>query len=228
MLTVSYFFRISKSESPVTKCEQPESNEAARMRLSSASRQMLMIETTRRASVCRSTKKVIKRACRCENPNFKRSFSSTSSKTSRDAANLHVRRVARHTRRQNPSVVKMASQTLLSRRTRTRQGENFFFRQAAFAWQTVESRQRAIHFVIRRKKILIDALDLLIGQPLDFFDDLSCIHVSNVITAAKKSEQEIRPFIKSERLNLNCSSQLNAVAHDRFPPSPGAQASVLT
>jgi hypothetical protein len=26
---------------------------------------------------------------------------------------------------------------------------------------------------------LIDALDLLIGQPLDFFDDLSCIHVSN-------------------------------------------------
>jgi hypothetical protein len=35
---------------------------------------------------------------------------------------------------------------------------------------------------------LIDALDLLIGQPLDFFDDLSCIHVSNVIPAAKKSE----------------------------------------
>jgi hypothetical protein len=26
---------------------------------------------------------------------------------------------------------------------------------------------------------LIDALDLLIGQPLDFFDDLSCVHVSN-------------------------------------------------
>ena len=76
---------------------------------------------------------------------------------------------------------------------RTRQGENFLFRQAAFAWQAVESRQRAIHFVIRRKKILIDALDLIIGQPLDSFDDLSCIHILNVITAAKKSEQEMRP-----------------------------------
>src|SRR5208283_1622561 len=111
-------------------------------------------------------------------------FSSTSSTTSRDAANLHVPRLVRHTRRQNPSVVKMASHTLLSRRTRTRQGENLLFRQAAFAWQAVESRQRAVHFIFRRKKILIDPLDLLIGQPLDFFDDLSCIHVSNVIPAA--------------------------------------------
>jgi hypothetical protein len=91
----------------------------------------------------------------------------------------------------NPWELIPRSQTLLSRRTRTRQGENFLFRQAAFAWQAVESRQRAIHFVIRRKKICIDALDLLIGQPLDFFDDLSCVHVSSVISAAKKSEQEM-------------------------------------
>jgi hypothetical protein len=80
----------------------------------------------------------------------------------------------------------MASQTLLSRRTRTRRGENFLFSQAAFAWQAVKSGQGAVHFVFRRKKILIDALDLLIGQPLDFFDDLRCIHVSNEITAAEK------------------------------------------
>ena len=154
------------------------------MRLSSASRQMLMRETTGTASVCRCTNKAIKRAWRWENPNFRRSFSSTSSKTSREAANLQVRRVARQTRRQNPSVVKMASQTLLSRRTRTRQGENFLFRQDAFAWQAVERRQCAVHFVFRRKKILIDALDLLIGQPLDFFDDLVCVHVSNLAAAA--------------------------------------------
>jgi hypothetical protein len=65
---------------------------------------------------------------------------------------------------------------LLARRTRTRQGENFLFRHPAFAWQAIESRQGSIHFVFRRKKILIDALNLLVGQPLDFFDDLSCVH----------------------------------------------------
>lgn len=182
MLIVSKLFRLNKSESPVTRCEQRASNAAARMRLSSASLQMLMFDKTVTSSVCRSTKKVINRAWRSENPNFKRSFSSTSSKISRDVANLHVPRLARHARRQNPSVVKMASQTLLSRRTRTRQGENFLFRQRAFAWQAVESRQRAIHFVIRRKKILIDAFDLLIGQPLDFFDDLRSVHAVNIIT----------------------------------------------
>jgi hypothetical protein len=62
---------------------------------------------------------------------------------------LHARRVARQARRQNPSVVKMASQTLLSRRTRTRQGENVIFCQAAFAGQAVESRQGPVHFVVR-------------------------------------------------------------------------------
>jgi hypothetical protein len=38
---------------------------------------------------------------------------------------------------------------------------------------------------------LIDALDLLIGQPLDFFNDLRCGHVANVATAAEKAKQEI-------------------------------------
>jgi hypothetical protein len=152
MLSLSNFFKLSKSATPVTRCEQPESSAAARMRLSSASRQMVITETIGTASVCRSTKKVIKRACRLENSNFRRSFSPTSSKTSRDATNLQVRRVARQTRRQKPSVVKMASQTLLSRRTRTRQGENLLFRQAAFAWQAIERRQGAVHFPFRRKR----------------------------------------------------------------------------
>jgi len=84
----------------------------------------------------------------------------------------------------------MASQTLLSRRTRTGQGENFFFGQGVFAGQTVESRQGAVHFVCRRKKILIDALDLLIGQPLDFFNDLRCVHVSNLDAATEKAKLE--------------------------------------
>jgi hypothetical protein len=84
----------------------------------------------------------------------------------------------------------MASQTLLSRRTRTGHGEYFFLGQTVFAGQAVESRQGAVQFVFRRKKILIDALDLLIGQPLDFFDDLRCVHMSNLAAAAEKAKPE--------------------------------------
>ena len=180
MLTAPTFFKVSKSRSPVTKSEQPESSAAARIRLSSASRQRLTVETTRAVSVCRSTKKAIKRACRGEKPNFVGSFWPISSRTSSDATNLHERRAARHACRQKPSVVKMASQTLLSSSTRTRQGENVLFRQAVFARQAVKSRQGAVQFAVRGKKILINPLGLLVGQPLDFFDDLRCVHVSNV------------------------------------------------
>jgi hypothetical protein len=194
MLTPSSFFRVNKSASPVTRNRQAESKAAARIRLSSGSRQIVTVEDTCTASVCRSTKKVIRRACRVENPNLIRSFCSTSSVTSRDATNLHVRRVSRQTCRQNPSVVKIASQTLLSRRTRTWQGENFFFRQAVFAGQAVETRQGTIHFVFRGEKILIDALHLLIGEPLNFFDDLSCVHFSNITIPAKKASRNTPPL----------------------------------
>jgi hypothetical protein len=67
------------------------------------------------------------------------------------------------------------------------QGENFFFGQVVFPGQAVKCRQSAIHFVFRRKKILIDALDLLIGQPLDFFDDLRRVHVSNLAVTTEKA-----------------------------------------
>ena len=186
----SNVFKTSRSASPVTRCEQPESSAAARMRLSSASRQRWMLETTRTASVCCSTKKAIKRACRGENPNFSRSFSSISSSTSSDAMNRCARRAVRQTPRQNPSVVKMASQTLLSRRTRTGQGENFLFGQTVLAGQAVKCHQRAVQFVFRRKKILIDALDLLIGQVPDFFNDLRCVHVPNLTAALEKATRD--------------------------------------
>jgi hypothetical protein len=161
------------------------------MRLSSASRQMLIVETTRTVSVCRSTKKVIKRACLAENPNFERSFSLTSSRISGDAANLHVRRPARHMCRQNPSVVRIASQTLLSRRASTRQRENVLFSHAGFAGQTVKRGQYPVQFAFRRKKILVDRLGLLIGQPLNFLYDLRCIHDSILRAADEEAKLEM-------------------------------------
>ncbi len=182
------FFKTSKSESPVTRCEQPESSAAARIRLSSASRQTEIAEVTLTNSVCRSTKKVSKRACRGENPNFARSFSEISSRMSCEAINRHWLRAARHKRRQKPSAVKIASQTLLSSTTRTGQGENFLFGQAVFAGQRIESGQGAIQFAFRRKKIFIDALNLLVGQPLNFFNDLACTHAFILIARAQKSK----------------------------------------
>ena len=83
----------------------------------------------------------------------------------------------------------MASQTLLSSRTRTGQGENFLLGQPVLAGQAVKRRQGAVQFVFRRKKILINALHLLIGQPLDFFDDLVCVHVPNLAAAAGEANQ---------------------------------------
>ncbi len=87
--------------------------------------------------------------------------------------------------RQNPSVVNIAGQTLLSRRASTRQSENFFFAQAVLSGQSVKRSQQPVQFAFRRKEVLIDGLNLLIRQPLDFFDDLRCIHLSSLSTGAE-------------------------------------------
>jgi hypothetical protein len=115
----------------------------------------------------------------------------------------------------------MASQTLLSRRTRTGQGENFCFGQGAFAGQTVESRQGAIQFVFRRKKVLIDALDLLIGQPLDFFNDLRCVHISNLAAATEIAKLKIKLEMR-ERFDFKLDFLGGFYQH--FPMSKPARA----
>ncbi len=173
-------FSVSKSLSPVTRCEQSPSSAAAKIRLSSGSRQTWIVVVTLTAWVCRSTNKTIKRAWRGLNSNFWRSFPSISSSMSCEAMTAQSRRTFFHIWRQKPSVVRMASQTLLSRMMRTRQGESFFFGQAGFSRQTIKHGQQAIQFAFGGKKIFINFFRLLVGKLLYFVNYFAGLHIANI------------------------------------------------
>ena len=89
-------------------------------------------------------------------------------------------RAVRHIWRQRPSAVRMASQTLLSSRTRTREIEDFFFGQTAFSGQAVKRGQQAIQFARFGKKILIKAHRFLVGQLPDSLNHASRDHALNL------------------------------------------------
>jgi len=81
-----------------------------------------------------------------------------------------------HIRRQKPLVVRMASQTLLSRMTRTRQGEGFFFSQAGFSRQTVKGAQQPVQFALGGKEIRKHLFRLLVGKLPDFVNHFARLH----------------------------------------------------
>src|SRR2546423_2121070 len=156
------FFKASKSLSPVTRYAQPALTAAARMGSSSGSRQTLGGKPmTVTGVVCRRTNEVSKRACRGLKPNLSRSFSSISSKISGEAQIRETPRTCCHIRRHCPLVVRIASQTLLSSRTRTRELKDFLFGQAGFSGQAVERGQQPIQFALLGKPILIKPHGLL-------------------------------------------------------------------
>jgi len=73
------------------------------------------------------------------------------------------------------------------------EGQGFFLCQGIFPWQPIESGQDTVQLALGRKEVLIDALHLLIGEPLNFFDDLTRIHVRNLPSAAVPEKHEISP-----------------------------------
>jgi len=66
-----------------------------------------------------------------------------------------------------PSVVRMASQTLLSSRMRTRQGEDFLLGQALLARQAVKSGQEPVQLAFVRKEMVQQPGRLGFGQAAD-------------------------------------------------------------
>ena len=78
----------------------------------------------------------------------------------------------------------MASQTLLSSSTRTRQGEDFILGQGVASGQAVNGRQEPIQFGFRRKQEIIDRRRFAFRQALDFLNYFRRLHG---ITIAGKS-----------------------------------------
>src|SRR5882724_384313 len=109
-----------------------------------------------------------------------------------------------HKRRQKPSVVRTASQTLLSRMMRTREGENFFFSQAGFSRQTIKRAEQPVQFALGGKKILINFLGLLVGKPLDFINHCVCLHVENL--RAKTNKAKLKLFLHFHPAGLDFSA----------------------
>ena len=96
-------------------------------------------------------------------------------------------RAVRHIWRQRPSAVRMASQTLLSSRTRTREIEDFFFGQTAFSRQAVKRGQQAIQFARFEKKMLIKPHRFLVGELPDFLNHASRGHALNLFPSAPQA-----------------------------------------
>jgi len=74
----------------------------------------------------------------------------------------------------------MASQTLLSSRTRTRKVEDFLFGQAGFARQPVERGQQPVQFARLGEKILVKPHGLPVGKLPDLLNHISCDHALNI------------------------------------------------
>ena len=74
----------------------------------------------------------------------------------------------------------MASQTLLSRMMRTRQGESFFFGQADFSRQTIKDGKQPVQFTFGGKKIFINFFRLLVGKLLYFVNHFTGLHIGNI------------------------------------------------
>ena len=74
----------------------------------------------------------------------------------------------------------MASQTLLSSSTRTRQGEDFVLGQGAASGQAVNRRQKPIQFGFRREQKVIDRRRFALWEALDFSNYFRRLHETNL------------------------------------------------
>ena len=92
-------------------------------------------------------------------------------------------------RRHAPLVVSRASQTLLSSRTRTRQGENLLFAQSRFARQSVERGQEPVHFGLLGEKTVVKPRGLLVRELTDLFDYLARSHTRNLSVPAPEASR---------------------------------------
>ena len=105
--------------------------------------------------------------------------------------------------RQKRFTVSTASQTLLSRRMRTREGENIFLAQADFSRKTVERSEEPIQFTLGGKKISIELCRLLVREPLYLVDQFVCLHQHNLSASSPGSKAEKRS--RSSEIKENCS-----------------------
>ena len=111
-------------------------------------------------------------------------------------------RVCRYIRRHAPLVVRRASQTLLSSRTRTRQGENLLFAQSGFARQSVERGQEPVHFGLLGEKTVVKPRGLLVRELTDLFDYLARSHTRTLSVPAREASRNLALLIETERQQL--------------------------
>ena len=83
-------------------------------------------------------------------------------------------------RRHWPSVVRTASQTLVSSRIRTRQGEDFLFSQTGRPGQSVEGGQQLVQLALIREQPVQQARRLRRRETADFLNHFSSSHAGKV------------------------------------------------
>ena len=178
----------NKSLSPVTRNLQRYATAAARIKLSSGSRNGDEISPT--SFLSNETEvnfATSSSACSCVRRNFVISFARTSAQTNGVTTGVESAVDDSTTRREKPSTASAASHTLESRRTNTRKFQNLVFAQS----------RGASHQFIGTKPQIFEALllqpaqdffPLLQWQFFQFFDDINCAHdltIARVVEAFK-------------------------------------------
>jgi hypothetical protein len=103
-------------------------------------------------------------------------------------------RTLRQTRRHWPSVVRMASQTLVSSRMRPGQGEDLFLGQAGLAGQAVKGGQQPIQFAVIGEQVVKKTRGFRGGQAADFLKHFSSCHAVNLALVAPGASKGNRQY----------------------------------
>ena len=178
ILTPENDLRSSKSLSPVTRSSHPCAIAAARIGSSSGSRKpAFSLEASERSKDLMISSVTEASASSRVRPNLVTSFSRTSAQIYGVVTSLQRGDAASTTRRQSPPVV-AASQTLESRRTNTRQVQDFLFRIFRRAFhQFVNAPPVNLRLAFQPLKNLTS---LSGREAFQFLDDLSCTHDGNI------------------------------------------------
>jgi len=181
-------FNVSKSLSPVTRYSHAAPTAAASTLRSSGSRQTSEeIAASAENVMCARANTVSLSELRALNPKVSSRCSRISSQMNSEPWMACALRARRQTLRQAPSVVSTDSQTLLSKRTRTRKSEDVLFGQTPCAGHFVKGSQHCVEFGLVGEQPIDDLGLLVVGQRPNLFNDLCGTHREIFLSESRRT-----------------------------------------
>jgi hypothetical protein len=115
----------------------------------------------------------------------------------------------------------MASQTLLSSKMRTRQGEDFLFGQASLAWQAVKGGQHAVQLAFLGKEIVEKPRRLRLGKLADGINHFGRGHAQKVLDAARRSSLNLGNINPKFKTSMKSKMRKRPITPALYGLTPG-------